>query len=223
MPPRCASKWSRPPAAKQPLAAASCARAAPRAGRLRPTPHFGGHLRHCAPPSTPPRAVHRCCTLASGALLAMRCFHGARTPGAVVHQCRAAGVVVAGPKSKAGAITIPSPALAYLLRRLDGHVSTLHNVQSAHSSSRRSQVHAHLVESTVSTLRNRRVESTHNPVDSTHMQSSRRASSRRPSSSRLDSVGTNSRLDWRQLDWLWRRLDCTGPPDGRCVDSTQST
>jgi hypothetical protein len=45
------------------------------------------------------------------------------------------------------------------------------------------------------------------------MQSSRRASSRRPSSSRLDSVGTNSRLDWRQLDWLRRRLHCTSPPD----------
>ena len=139
---------------------------------------------------------------------------GARPPGAVVHLCRAAGVVVTGPKSKAGAVTIPSSVLAYLLRRLDGHVSTLHNVQSAHSSSRRSQVHTHLVESTESTRRNRRVDSTHNPVDSAYTQSSRRASSRRPSGSRLDSVGTNSRLDWRQLDWLRRRLDCTSPPDG---------
>ena len=102
------------------------------------------HLRHCAPPSTPPRAVLH---TGKGALLLRVDFtgRGARSPGAVVHLCRAAGVVVAGPKSKAGAVTIPSSScvqfrhhsvvLAYLLRRLDGHVSTLHNVQSAHSSS----------------------------------------------------------------------------------------
>ena len=92
------------------------------------------HLRHCAPPSTPPRAVLH---TGKGALLLRVDFtgRGARSPGAVVHLCRAAGVVVAGPKSKAGAVTIPSSVLAYLLRRLDGHVSTLHNVQSAHSSS----------------------------------------------------------------------------------------
>jgi hypothetical protein len=166
-----------PPAAGE---AAACCRLLRACRIARPTPPPDAAF--WGPPTSPRAAQHRrrgpC---AAAALLwqqvrwlAVRCFHGPRCTTPRRRRPPLPRCGSGGGRCKAGTVTIPSSALAYLLRRLDWHVLTRRNVQSAYSSSRRSQVHAQLVESTESTRRNTRVESTHTTVDWTHRQSSRR-------------------------------------------------